>query len=335
MPDYAQGRHGSAAHGQAVDQFVLQHLAGVSRTYAIVIPMLPAELAEPVGLAYLLLRIIDTLEDTPGLDAQLRCRLLAELRRSLEADAAAAGPPTQPLGQTEAERALMRDLPLVLARIRAMQPLVRKHVCRCAVRMIDGLREFFDRSAQRGQPYPAIRNLGEMRQYCYYVAGIVGEMLCELLASHLGQPRLSRLRPLAVELGIGLQMVNIVKDYQTDAQKGRRYLPADNRPAADLCSQVADEARRRLSRGVEFVMALPTDEISLRLFCGLPLAWGALTLAQVRQDGRHTKISRSAIADSIEQFRRLAADDQALRAWLFSLLGTSPGDSRADSTCSA
>jgi len=298
--------------------------------------MLPAELAEPVGLAYLLLRIIDTLEDTPELDPQLRRRLFQRLRNSLETkDAAGLEPPTERVGQTQAEQNLMRDLPLVLTRICAVPSPARDQMCRCALRMIGGICEFFDCSAQRDQPYPAIRNLGEMRRYCYYVAGIVGEMLCELLASYLRQPRLSRLRPLAVEMGIGLQMVNIVKDYQGDAQKGRRYLPANDRPATDIYFQVADEARRRLSRGIEFVMALPADDVSLRLFCGLPLAWGALTLAQVRQDGRHTKISRSAIADSIEQFRRLAADDQSLRAWLLSLLGTSSCNSGAGSASPA
>ena len=49
------------------DAFQAQMLSGVSRTFALTIPQLPAGLCRVVSNAYLLCRIVDTIEDEPGL----------------------------------------------------------------------------------------------------------------------------------------------------------------------------------------------------------------------------------------------------------------------------
>ena len=57
------------ADGAAPDDAVCaQLLEGVSRTFALTIPQLPAVLAPVVANAYLLCRIQDTIEDEPTLD---------------------------------------------------------------------------------------------------------------------------------------------------------------------------------------------------------------------------------------------------------------------------
>ena len=50
------------------DDFQSEMLEGVSRTFALTIPQLPAELCRVVSNAYLLCRIVDTIEDEPLLD---------------------------------------------------------------------------------------------------------------------------------------------------------------------------------------------------------------------------------------------------------------------------
>ena len=45
------------------------HLQKVSRTFALTIPLLPPDLRDYVGNAYLLCRIADTIEDDPKADA--------------------------------------------------------------------------------------------------------------------------------------------------------------------------------------------------------------------------------------------------------------------------
>ncbi|MEY3937072.1 MAG: hypothetical protein RLZZ202_1275 [Pseudomonadota bacterium] len=44
-------------------------LESVSRTFALTIPLLPPNLEKVVGNTYLLCRIVDTIEDAPGIDA--------------------------------------------------------------------------------------------------------------------------------------------------------------------------------------------------------------------------------------------------------------------------
>jgi farnesyl-diphosphate farnesyltransferase len=305
-----------------MDAFVARHLKGVSRTYAILIPMLPRELAEPVGLAYLLMRIVDTLEDAPQLSDQQRRECFERLEAALagrEVDEAL----TRPIGDIGAEHALMRAVPQVVERVRGLEPVYRDAICECSREMMSGARQFLDRSAQRGMPYPAIRNAQELRSYCYYVAGVVGAMLCRMMAHYLKRPALERLRDVAVELGVGLQLVNILKDALKDSRQGRRYLPTatGGRVAhGEIYRAVLNEARLSLQRGVEFVMALPASASALRSFCGLPIAWGAMTLARAERDAGRAKIGRGAISSSIARFKRLATDDQALRRWFATLL---------------
>jgi farnesyl-diphosphate farnesyltransferase len=343
-----------------MDAFIAKHLQGVSRTYAILVPMLPGSLADAVGLAYLLMRIVDTLEDDPQLTTEQRLRYLELLEAALGGDAqaaaglgrplaldsalrakladreaiVAAARPTlcQGLGDTPHEQELMRDAPQVLTRVEALDPPYRDAIRTCAQAMSQGVCRLIGRSAERGVPYPAVRDAAELREYCYYVAGVVGEMLCAMMAHFLRLPALGRLRALAVELGIGLQLVNILKDAIQDSQHGRRYLPlaeGGEVARAEIYRAVLGEARRSLQRGIEFVLALPAAARELRSFCGLPIAWGAMTLARAERDARRAKISRGAIRSSIQRFARLAGDDQALRQWLSSMLGSAHGSEQA------
>src|SRR5262245_52453040 len=175
-PAYNSGR---------MDSFIIDHLKGVSRTYAIVIPMLPRGLDEAVGLAYLLMRIVDTLEDAPQLDDATRRGRLAELGTAIDGRDDGLPELAQPLGDLAAERALMIQVAEVLARVRRLDLIYRDAAFDCARKMIAGVLSMLERSTQRGVPYPGNRNSVELREYCYYVAGVVGEMLCGMMAHFL------------------------------------------------------------------------------------------------------------------------------------------------------
>lgn len=306
-----------------MDAFVAQHLERVSRTYAIVVPMLPEPLAQAVGVAYLVMRIVDTIEDAPELSPEQRRRLLDRIDPALQGDTPAMHELTAALGDTPAERELLLDTPEVVARLRALEPAHRDAIARCAQTMSAGVRRLMTRAAERGGVYPAVHNAAELREYCYYVAGVVGEMLCAMMAHHLHLPSLLNLRELAVELGIGLQLVNILKDAATDSAHGRRYLPVrgEGDSSGDAVYRtVLHEARRCLLRGIDYVLALPASAAGIRCFCGLPIAWGGLTLALAERDPAAAKITRDAVRGAIERFRELAGHDEALRQWLSALI---------------
>jgi len=63
--------------------------------------------------------------------------------------------------------------------------------------------------------------LAELEQYCYYVAGTVGLMLLPILASENHK----HLHVCAVQLGVAMQLTNILRDVGEDYRNNRIYLP--------------------------------------------------------------------------------------------------------------
>jgi 15-cis-phytoene synthase len=69
----------------------------------------------------------------------------------------------------------------------------------------------------------------ELHQYCYRVAGVVGEMMTPVLG-HANE----RCLPFAADLGVAMQLTNILRDVKEDLARGRVYLPADELTAFGL-----------------------------------------------------------------------------------------------------
>jgi phytoene synthase len=63
----------------------------------------------------------------------------------------------------------------------------------------------------------------ELYEYCYRVASLVGLACIEIFGY-----RNPNTRDYAVNLGIGFQLTNIIRDVGEDAQRGRIYLPAED-----------------------------------------------------------------------------------------------------------
>ncbi|NBB78708.1 MAG: squalene/phytoene synthase family protein [Verrucomicrobia bacterium] len=67
----------------------------------------------------------------------------------------------------------------------------------------------------------SIRDEAGLIQFAYGVAGTVGRMM-----RHVIDARDERADAFAIDLGIGLQLSNVIRDVAEDAQRGRYYLPA-------------------------------------------------------------------------------------------------------------
>lgn len=63
----------------------------------------------------------------------------------------------------------------------------------------------------------------DLKSYCYYVAGTVGLMLMPILSEN---PK-NQWEEQAIDLGIAMQITNILRDVGEDFQKDRIYLPVD------------------------------------------------------------------------------------------------------------
>jgi len=63
----------------------------------------------------------------------------------------------------------------------------------------------------------------DLALYCYRVASTIGLIIIEILGY-----KNPRAREYAVNLGLALQLVNILRDLQSDARRGRIYLPRED-----------------------------------------------------------------------------------------------------------
>ncbi len=63
----------------------------------------------------------------------------------------------------------------------------------------------------------------ELREYCYLVASTVG-LMCRQIFGYRNEST----RDYAINLGIALQLTNILRDVKDDAKRGRIYLPQED-----------------------------------------------------------------------------------------------------------
>jgi phytoene synthase len=62
----------------------------------------------------------------------------------------------------------------------------------------------------------------DLDRYCYGVAGTVGLMMCYVMGI-----RDERAFPYAIALGKAMQLTNIVRDFRSDLERGRCYVPIE------------------------------------------------------------------------------------------------------------
>ena len=284
-----------------------EHLQRTSRTFALTIPLLPEPTRRAVSIAYLLFRIADTFEDSTTWSIQRRVEALDAFSKMLEdeptADEAriagewADGQPVEHEGYND----LLRDTPMVLGAFRELGPdarrIVRHHVRRTAV----GMAAFVERT--REGDGLGLDDIEDLREYCYIVAGIVGEMLTELFLAEY--PTANEAAEVLLEnarwFGEGLQLTNILKDFGTDRDEGRHYIA----PGVDT-NAVFEMAREDLGRAERYTHALfeAGAPRGLVAFNALPLMLAWATLDRVQRDGPGAKLSRAEVASIVNSLDR-------------------------------
>jgi len=169
-----------------------QALPGVSRTFALTIPELPGDLRRVVTNAYLLCRIADTIEDDGELSADEKQRLHEQFvavvadQDNAERFAQIVVPLLSPHA-SQAERDLVRNAARVVRVTHSFNPTQRRALERCVRIMCQGMPGY-----QRNKSLAGLASLEELNNYCYYVAGVVGEMLTELFCEYSPEINLQR-----------------------------------------------------------------------------------------------------------------------------------------------
>ncbi len=321
-------------------------LKGVSRTFALTIPELPYPLSRIVSNGYLLCRIVDTIEDEPALSlAQKRhyCEMFAAVTKG-EASAqnfSAALYPQLSGATLIAERKLIKHTAEVIEILQGFSESQRKTITQCIDIMSTGMAEFQQLSNANG-----LHNIAALDRYCYYVAGVVGEMLTRLFCDYSPgiAKRDTQLMALAVSFGQGLQMTNILKDVWDDLENGICWLPQDvfKQAGFDLqklspgnyqkefgagLEQLISIASEHLEKALQYTLLIPRQETGIRNFCLWAIGMAVLTLRKINQHrdfttGTQVKISRRSVKATVLTSRIAASHNHMLRGlFLISQIG--------------
>ncbi|MBI5544008.1 MAG: squalene/phytoene synthase family protein [Deltaproteobacteria bacterium] len=281
-------------------------LLKTSRTFALSIPLLEEPPRQEVGVAYLLFRIADTFEDGARWPRQARLVALAEfaelVRRSdaQRAESLARRWVSERPCDDESYLELLGEFPAVLAELARFVPARREAIVKHVVRTAEGMARFVERSDEQGSLQLA--DVDDLRRYCYVVAGIVGELLTELFVD--AAPQLARVLPQLNEreavFGEGLQLVNILKDSDSDAREGRTYLPRSV-PRQEIFAV----ARGDLGVASEYVLELQRAGAPRGIveFTALPVLLAFASLDELERNGPGSKIGRLKVAALMTQLR--------------------------------
>jgi farnesyl-diphosphate farnesyltransferase len=284
-----------------VDDALEQLLAETSRTFALTIPYLPEPTRRAVMVAYLIFRIADTLEDSERWPCERKAAELRALPFLLtEGDAAAArafaermraDPPTAHAGYLR----LLTETPRVLEALHAFPQRTREIIARHTIVTAEGMAASV---AQLEDGVLRLTTLQQLREYCYYVAGVVGEMLSELFLADW--PALAgaaqALRQDARAFGEGLQLTNILKDAADDAREGRHFLPASIARGELFALARSDLAAAQRYVGALRVAGAPLGVLA---FTALPVRLAVATLGAVERRGAGAKVARAEVAQAV------------------------------------
>jgi len=328
---------------EADENYQDQILQGVSRTFALTIPVLPHPLPRVVGNAYLLCRIADTIEDDKDLPFSKKyafSQRFINVINATERAEAFADELYQQLSSsaTNAEKDLIKHTPVVIRITHSFNDKQRTALKRCIRVMVEGMSHYQESNVNNG-----LKDQDDMDKYCYYVAGVVGEMLTELFCDYCKEMNQNKeeLMKLAISFGQGLQMTNILKDIRDDQKRDMCWLPRDvfQSYGSDLVRITKDDwgtefqlalgqligvTRSHLKNALSYTLYIPSRELGMRRFCLWTLGMAVLTLREINANcayrtGREVKISRRSVKSTIVITNILTTQDRLLKL-LFNMI---------------
>lgn len=321
-------------------------LEGVSRTFALTIPQLPGSLYPAVANAYLLCRIVDTIEDEVSLTVEQKeyfCLAFIDVVKNGK-NAESFAQELAPLLSEQtipAEHSLIKLTSRVISITHSFDPEQIDALASCVETMAKGMPVFQALDLQAG-----LNTMADMDDYCYYVAGCVGEMLAKLFCHYSDEINLHKdeLLELSVSFGQGLQMTNILKDIWDDAKRDVCWLPQDiftetGFDLKNLTAETNDEnfhkglkhlvsiAHQHLQNALAYTQLLPSHETGIRNFCLWALGMSVLTLKNINNnldfnDSNQVKITRKDVKKTI-MVSKVSARSNALLSFLFNVTSKS------------
>jgi farnesyl-diphosphate farnesyltransferase len=219
------------------------------------------------------------------------------------------------LQENGGERQLLKSLPNCIASLEGMEHADRTDIRLVLEKITRGQMldlQRFDNS----QEIHALSTAADLDEYTYLVAGCVGEFWTRLCFRHVRQfssRSEDEMLALGKRYGMGLQLINVLRDAGSDLRAGRCYFPEHELSAAHLApSQILSEperfqpvyrtwlekAKTGLTSGMEYSRAITNRRV--RAATVLPALIGARTIALLNAAGpaalqRTVKVPRAEV----------------------------------------
>lgn len=257
-------------------EFYQRHLDRVSRSFAYCISQLEAPMRSWVSMTYLICRILDTVEDAPWKKLNLQLRQFGEFDSFLferpRAEIIGSWRENFPDQIPEGEKLLLLDSGLIFEDLHGVPVQVRGIIQEMVATMSAGMQYYSQLREERGQL--RLLDLNEVNQYCFFVAGIVGETLARLLRllepQHISEDTKHSFVLEAHHFGLFLQKINLLKDQLKDEDEGRFFVYS----RSELKQSLAENA----FGAWQFLTRLPLHQRGFRLFCAQSLFLGLASL---------------------------------------------------------
>jgi len=315
-------------------EYCREILPKVSRTFALNITQLEGDIFKTVLLGYLLFRIADTFEDTMYQDEQEKIADLRDFSAIFRGNKEV----SQRLKLYESlkfrwressyEKDLIENGHIVLRCYFDIPDTHRRIIDPLIVKTSEGMAGFQKRKLQSKSKIFQLRDIKELEDYCYCVAGIVGVMLTRLFCQRKGiEERRSELENFQIPFGIALQLINIIKDYRKDIARGWCYIPLTITERYQIEINRIDTLSIKQRQGIiksmiplivtyldstlSYIKLLPLGERSIRMFCIIPFILGYRTLRKIVQmEG--DKITREEVAFILDKSTTYAQSNSSL-----------------------
>lgn len=273
-------------------------LKAVSRSFYLTIKWLPSEMRPAVALGYMLARATDSVADTSTADPARRVHALKAMGAAVAGTLDSAGMEElfallrgelAAAQSNPSERELLCRFSECLQALETMPAEQKALIRRVLSVIVEG--QVWDLTFFDGRS--SVTTDEETRNYTWMVAGCVGEFWTRLGYSTLAErycdpSRAEVMEKAGIRYGQGLQLINILRDRQEDAGRGRSYLCSD--PMRWLY-----RAERYMADGLDYSRRLRS--FRLRFATMLPALIGQKTLELLKESksDERVKIPRRSV----------------------------------------
>lgn len=308
-------------------------LPKVSRTFALNIVQLKGDTYKAVTISYLLFRMADTFEDNLYQKEEEKIKALTQFAKVFEGNKALnlrfnLYDSLKFQWQEESYvKEMVENGDKVLKCYFDLPAQYRQIIDPLLVKSVEGMIKFQKKKLGSPSTIFQLKDIKELEEYCYYVAGIVGVMLTKIFSMRKDiMPIKSELKKYEVQFGLALQLTNILKDWPKDLVRGWCYIPSSIthkfkinleeklslNQQLDIIKELIPWVLTYFDAALKYIEIIPSGEQSIRLFCIIPFVLAHHTLNNLLKMGID-KLSRQEVLRILELAKDYALSNKLLR----------------------